>query len=730
MASTLQASLPVDTRHSRFARWRGLALQQVQLDEAGFWGARQRTNRAASLAHGARMLEEAGNLHNLRLAAGTAQGDYRGPVFMDSDVYKWLEAVAYASAGGLEADVRAAAETAIGLIEAAQAPDGYLDSYYQVVAPDRRWVELNTGHELYCAGHLLQAAIAWHRYAGDDRLLNVSLRQVEHILEVFGPGKRTGVPGHPEIELALVELYRLTGRPEHLELAQFFVDHRGYGLLGPNPRFGGSAYYQDRVPIREASEVEGHAVRALYLATGVADVYLETGEQALLEALLRQWSDFVGRKLYITGGAGSRHSGEAFGHPYELPTERAYCETCAAIASIMWNWRLLLATGQARFADLIERTLYNGFLSGVSLDGERFFYVNPLLSRGQPELVGRGIVQRAAWFFVACCPPNVMRLLASLDHYVASHDADGIQLHQYAPSTIRAELDAAGPVALHVATDYPWNGHIEIRVERSAEVPWSLWLRRPAWCAAPRLQLNGQRLEVVPNAQDYFEVHRAWQAGDRLLLELPTPGRLTEPHPRVEASRGCLAIERGPLVYCLEQADYPADTDVLDLAIDSSAPLGESWQPDLLGGIMALSGQGAALDLAGWGDSTFRPLRARVIEAAAATGSTPQQPSAVTGAAAASNESGPPSGPPLRTQLIEDVASASNAPAAAPPEASTAASGFGHSMPPRDAASSPPRPVASADRPVRLVAIPYFAWANRAPGAMRVWIPRASTAGP
>src|SRR5919108_2191806 len=282
MVSILQASLPVDTRHSRFARWRGLTLQDVHLDEASFWGARQRANRATSLAHGARMLDEAGNLHDLRLAAGSAQGDYRGPVFMDSDVYKWLEAVAYAYPGGLEPDVRAAAETAIDLIEAAQRSDGYLDSYYQVVAPERRWVEINTGHELYCAGHLLQAAVAWHRYAGDDRLLGVSLRQVDHILSVFGPGKRDGVPGHPEIELALVELYRLTRRPAHLELAKFFVDKRGYGLLGPNPRFGGSAYYQDRVPIRESSEVEGHAVRALYLTTGVTDVYLESGEPALL----------------------------------------------------------------------------------------------------------------------------------------------------------------------------------------------------------------------------------------------------------------------------------------------------------------------------------------------------------------------------------------------------------------------------------------------------------------
>ena len=638
-------STPVETRLSPHARWRGLPLQDVTLT-GGFWAERQRVNRDVSLGHGFRMLEEAGNLDNLRLAAGLSSGEYRGPVFMDSDVYKWLEAVAYAALAGLDPGVRQQADQAIALIEAAQAPDGYLDSYYQVVAPERRWVDLNTGHELYCAGHLIQAAVAWLKVLNDDRLLSAVRRLVDHIASIFGPGKRAGVPGHPEIEMALVELYRATGERNYLNLAQFFVDHRGRGLLGPNPRFGGSAYYQDRVPVREATEIEGHAVRALYLTTGVADVYLETGDRALMDALLRQWHDFVGRKLYLTGGAGSRHNGEAFGHAYELPTERAYCETCAAIASIMWNWRLLLATGEARFADLIERTLYNGFLSGVSLDGERFFYVNPLLSRGEAEIVGRGGVQRQPWFLVGCCPPNVMRLLATLGHYQASCDAGGVQIHQYAPATLKAELSSGQTVGLELETDYPWDGAVSVRVVESGGTPWSLQVRVPAWCAAPEVHLNGARLDVAAEANGYLGVERAWSPGDRLQLRLPVAPRLTEPHPRIESTRGCVAIERGPLVYCLEQVDS-ASASVLDVRLDPGAPLGEAWRPDLLGGVMTVQASGEAAHVTKWAASTFRPLQ--------------------TGAGVE------PQG-------------------------------------------------------VQLTAIPYFAWANRQPGPMRVWIPLRQTA--
>lgn len=623
-------------RQSSYALLRPLPLTDVSIT-GGFWAPRQAANRDVSLDHGFSMLEQAGNLLDLRLAAGAADGEYRGPVFMDSDVYKWLEAVGYAARDGLSTELRQKAETAIQLVEEAQQPDGYLDSYYQVVAPDKKWQELNTGHELYCAGHLAQAAVAWHRYAHDDRLLRVVQRIFDHVMSIFGPDRRVGTPGHPEVELALVELYRVTNDRRYLELAQFFVDKRGYGVLGPNPRFGSTAYYQDRVPVRQSTEIEGHAVRALYLTSGVTDLYLETGEQALLDAMLRQWQDFVGRKLYLTGGAGARHSGEAFGHPYELPTERAYCETCAAIASIMWNWRLLLATGEARCADLVERTLYNGFLSGVSLDGGRYFYVNPLLSRGVPEVVGRGVIERQPWFHVACCPPNVMRTLASLDGLIASCDDEGgVQIHQFMPCTIRGDA-----VSLRLVTDYPWRGSIVVDVDVAPAEPWTLQLRRPEWATRVELRLNGGALDAVVQPNGYLGVRRTWQVGDRLELELPVEPRLIEPHPRVESTRNCVAIERGPLVYCLEHVDN-ASVDVLDVAIDAAAELRDGAACDALGGAITVRAQGSVRSLDGWSDSTFRPY-------------------------------GAPAAPSQSTDLT---------------------------------------------------AIPYYAWANRGPGPMRVWIPR------
>ena len=407
---------PVDAAKSPAAILKTLDAGAVAID-GGVWARRQAVNRAAALPHGFRMLEAAGNLENLRIAAGRSAGRYRGPVFMDSDVYKWLEAAAFEMARAPSDWPRSTSEATIDLVAAAQGADGYLNSHYTVAEPGQRWTDLAQGHELYCAGHLIQAAVAYRRATGDDRLLTIARRFADHIDSVFGPGRRVATPGHPEIETALVELYRETGETRYLDLRGLFPRPPRARMAGPG-RFNSSAYYQDHVPVREAEVVEGHAVRALYLAAGVADLYLETGEAALLEALTRQWHDMVGGKLYVTGGVGARHLAEAFGEPYELPNDLAYCETCAAIASVMWSWRMLLATGQSRYADLIERTLYNGVLAGVSLSGDRYFYVNPLASNGEVEHLSRGGCRRKEWHLVACCPPNVMRLFASLGHYV------------------------------------------------------------------------------------------------------------------------------------------------------------------------------------------------------------------------------------------------------------------------------------------------------------------------
>jgi uncharacterized protein len=573
----------VDTRKSRYARWRSLPSQAVTID-GGFWARRQVVNREVSLGHGYRMLEQAGNLDNLRIAAGHADGAYRGPVFMDSDVYKWLEAVAYEMMRQPTPDWQPIADQVIRLIRAAQRDDGYLNSYYQVADPGRRWTDLAHGHEMYCAGHLFQAAVAFHRATRDDRLLQASCHLADHIDSVFGPGKRIGTPGHPEIEMGLVELHRETGEARYLRLAEFLVDQRGHGLLGPG-RYNSSAYYQDRVPVREALTVEGHAVRAMYLTTGLTDIYLETGDRALFEALERQWRDMVNGKTYITGGLGSRHLGEAFGQPYELPNEAAYCETCAAIGSFNWNWRMLLATGEARFADAMERALFNAFLAGISLDGDRFFYVNPLTSQGRTEILSRTAPERVEWHRVACCPPNVMRTIASLGSYFATSDETGVQVHHYAPSRMVAETVSGARAVLRMETDYPWDGTVVLTVEEAPAEKWSLSLRIPAWSPEAEVLINGKQAEADSRPGTYVRLDRTWRQGDRIELVLGLRARLTAPNPWIESARGSVAIERGPLVYCIEQADQGSHR-VPDLEIDTKGALKSIWRPDVLGGVM------------------------------------------------------------------------------------------------------------------------------------------------
>jgi DUF1680 family protein len=621
----------VSTTISPYARWHTLPLGSISLTE-GFWSRKQAVNRQVSLCHGYEQLERAGNFNNLRLAAGFGEGEHQGPVFMDSDVYKWLEALAYDLANVRDPEVKRMADETIDLLVAAQQDDGYLNSYFQVVHPERRWTDLDHDHELYCAGHLFEAAVAMHRATGDKRLLEVACRFADYIDSIFGPGKREEADGHPEIELALVELYRETGERRYLDLASFFINQRGRGRMGGYGYFG-PEYHQDRVPVRQATVVEGHAVRQLYLTAGVTDVYLETGEQALFDALTRLWYDMTTRKMHLTGGFGARFVGESFGEAYELPSDRCYCETCAAIASMMWNWRMLLVTGEARYADVLERSLYNGFLSGVSLDGRRYFYVNPLQSRGG--------IERPEWHGCACCPPNVMRQIAVVGHYLATVDETGLQVHQYASARIEAEL-GTGQVVLRTETEYPWDGRVKVTIEETGGATWQLALRVPDWCEGASLQVNGLAVEQLTHRGTYAAVERAWQVGDVVELNLPMVPRLTAPNPRVDATRGSLAIERGPLVYCLEQIDQEPNLNLLDVCIAPEASLQATWREDLLGGVVAIEAPGAVVDIGAWQDELYRP---------APTENLPQ-------------------------------------------------------------------------REVALTAVPYYAWANRGPGAMRVWIPQ------
>ena len=517
----------------------------------------QRRNRAASLPLALRQLEVAGNLGNLRLAIADAHEGYRGPVFMDSDIYKTLEAIGWEVGRGSDQELADFAQETTALLEKAQQPDGYLNSAIQV-SGQPRYSKLASSHEMYCAGHLIQAAIACQRGAGFDRLLGVARRFADHLVDTF-LGTDGGLDGHPIVETALVELYRETGHRPYLELASQWIEQRGHGLIGDSGF--GRRYLQDHEPVRQTTTEVGHVVRALYLDAGVADVAAETGDAALLQTSIDRWADMVAAKTYLTGGNGSRHEGESFGDHFELPPDRAYNETCAAIASFQWSWRLLLATGDRRYADLMERILYNGFAGAIGTDGTRFFYVNPLQRRVdhfEKDDPGR----RREWFSCACCPPNIMRLTASLQSYLATVAGDTLYLHQFTGATL-----ATRELGIQVDTGYPWSGAVEITVTTAPPGPAGLALRAPAWSPHPQLWLNGQPLPAEPSPAGYVLVHRQWQPGDVLRYELDLTPRLTYPDRRIDAVRGTAAIERGPLVYCFEQADQPAGTDLEDLAL-------------------------------------------------------------------------------------------------------------------------------------------------------------------
>ncbi|MBA4861598.1 glycoside hydrolase family 127 protein [Streptomyces sp. PSKA54] len=561
----------------------------------GFWAARRRTNAEVSIPQGPAKLEEAGNLANLRAAAdgkGTFTGDFQ---FQDSDVHKWLEAASWQLADNpSDTQLTANVEELTSLLAAAQEADGYLQTFYQVKHPELRWRELDWGHELYCAGHLVQAAVAHHRATGRQELLDVAVRFAALIDSVFGPDKEIdGIDGHPEIETALVELYRETGERRWLDLASYFVDRRGHGLLNSgvdrgHDRDPGQPYWQDHVPVREARTVAGHAVRQLYLLAGATDLAAETGDPELRAAMEQLWQAMVETKTYLTGGVGSRHEGEAFGDPYELPPDRAYAETCAAIASVQWSWRMALLTGEAKYSDLVERTLFNGFLSGVALDGDRWLYVNPLQVREDYDArPGDQAARRTPWFRCACCPPNVMRLLASLPHYVASGDAEGAQLHQYATGVY-----AAGGGTVRVETDYPWNGRISVTVEEApADRDWTLSLRLPSWCTEFAVMLP-DGAAPAESGDGWVRVRHRWSAGDTVVLDLAMAPRITHPDPRTDAVRGCVAIERGPLVHCLEGVDQEAGVRLDDVTLSPAASLTADARPDLLGGVTVVTAEG------------------------------------------------------------------------------------------------------------------------------------------
>ena len=566
---------------------------EVKIEDA-FWAPRLKTNREVSLPHNFKWCEETGRFSNFAKAAGQMEGKFEGIYFNDSDVYKVLEGASYSLADHPDAKLEKMVDDVVAKIAAAQQENGYLNTYFTLVEPDKKWTNCRVRHELYCAGHLFEAAVAHRRATGKTTLFDVATRFADRIDQLFGTDRRHDVPGHEEIELALVKLFEETGDARYMDLARFFLDIRGDE--SKRPIYGD--YCQDHVPVREQSEIAGHAVRAMYLYSGVADVAAYSGDEGFIDAMHRLWEDVVERKMYVTGGVGARHGGESFGAAYELPNRSAYCETCAAIGLALWSHRLNLMHGHGQYADVLERVIYNGVLSGIGMDGEHFFYVNPLSSDGGHH--------RQPFYPCACCPTNVVRFVPSLPGYVYAQGKHGFFVNLYASGSAKLSTPSGTAVEIKQETDYPWDGKVRVSLEvfeNSGKVGWfQLDLRIPDWCEGATIKLNGKPLdmEINPNhnrlQNGYAKLCRYWNVDDKghrqnnrpdvIELDLPMPVRRIEAHPRVKDDVGRVAIQRGPLVYCFEGVDNPGGVRNIVLARDPQFTT--EHRPDLLGGVTVI----------------------------------------------------------------------------------------------------------------------------------------------
>ncbi len=597
MSDTQQiAPVVVDTSRSQHTQLRPVPITAVSLTDQ-FWAPRRHTNHTVTLPSQFQQLESSHRLDNFRRVSGKLERPFEGPIFNDTDVYKWLEAAAWTLASENDPELERLVDIAITELADAQQPDGYLHTYFVGDKAHERWTNLRDLHEMYNAGHLIQAAVAHYRGTGSRRLLEIACRFADHICDTFGPeeqGKRVDVDGHEEVEMALVELARATGNDKYREQAQFFVDVRGHGVIGGRP------YHQDHMPLRELSTVDGHAVRAVYYTSGASDLYAESGDQAVREALNRMWHNMVTRRMYVSSGIGSRYDYEAFGKDFELPNERAYTETCAAIGNVMWNWRMLAIDSDARFADLMEQSLYNGVLPGLSLDGQQYFYQNPLEDDGTHR--------RQPWFGCACCPPNVARLLASLPGYFYNVSDAGIWVHLYAEGQAEIELRDGNRVRLQQRTRYPWDGVIEVEVNGAGA--FSLFLRIPGWCRdGATLEVNGSPHAGSIKPSTYAEVQREWQPGDMVRLTLPMPVRQIESHPYVAENRGRVALMRGPLLYCIEQTDNP-EFDPRDVLLPADGTFSPEFRDELLGGVSVLRSRAKVQQLpTEWAEPLYRTVK-------------------------------------------------------------------------------------------------------------------------
>lgn len=610
-----------------------------------FWGPRLQVLRERTLFAIYQQMQQDGHFTAFR---ETWHADMRPIpyVFWESDISKWIEAASYSLATHPDAHLEALVDEAIAFLLTLQQPDGYLNLWFTQVAPEQRWSNLRDYHELYCAGHLIEAAVAHFQATGKRVLLDAVCRYADYIDATFGPeeGKHRGYCGHEEIELALIKLYHATAEPRYLHLSQYFIEERGkrphYFDLEAKQRgelpvdFWASTYEynQSHIPVRQQHEIVGHAVRAMYLFSAVADLSREFDDEALHEVCDHIWNHLGSKRLYITGGLGSSEGNEGFTADYDLPNSSAYAETCAAIGLVMWSQRLLQLDADHRYADVLEQALYNGVLSGISLDGTSFFYVNPLESHGKHH--------RQPWFKCACCPPNIARLLLSLGSYLYGVTETAILVHLYAQCSTTLSVDGRR-VTLHQDTNYPWEGTVRFEIEVDEPAEFGLYLRIPGWCARAGLTLDGENIPFEVR-KGYAFVNRTWHPGESLVLYLDMPVERVYPHPAIRENAGSAALRIGPLIYCLEASDN--QLPLHELSIPAHAAFEKQFVPDLLGGITVLSGEVQALESSDWTDTLYRT----------------------------------------------------------------------------------PPPVS---KPYMLTAIPYFAWDNRAPGEMRVWLRACEDAG-
>lgn len=543
-----------------------------------FWSPRLKSHVTSTLPVCIDQIEnKTGRIRNFENAA-KGEGEHSGIFYDDSDVYKALEGMAYSLINNPDPELEKKCDEWIDKFAAAQGADGYINTFYTLTGLNKRWTNMDK-HEMYCAGHMTEAAIAYYRATGKRKLLDVSIRMADHMMSEFGPGKRHWVPGHQEIELALVKLSEITGQKKYLDFAYWLLEERGhgYGSKGTEGEWN-KLYYQDLVPVRDLEEITGHAVRAMYLFCGMADVTALKGDEGYIQALNRLWDDVVLRKMYITGGIGSSRQNEGFSEPYDLPNYEAYCETCASVGMVFWNSRMHQLTGDSKYIDVVERSMYNGALAGISLSGDRFFYVNPLASHGNHH--------RREWYGTACCPSQISRFLPSVGNYIYGVSDKAIWVNLFIGNS--AEINTGREtVTIRQETGYPWDGTVEFSIG-SLKKPMEkeIRLRIPRWCKKYTIAINGERVENIPVDKGFAVIGRKWKNSDRLTLTLDMPVEVIEDDARVRENTGKRAVQRGPLIYCMEEVDNKF-FDELSLTKDTKFK--ESFEPDLLKGVVAIN---------------------------------------------------------------------------------------------------------------------------------------------